>query len=236
MAVGDNKGILCDIVGYLRRSNCECTHFTDAQKAVDILGRDVSWNLALLNIGFSEPTGMDGFTLLAHLKQYGVPVVCLTEPEDIHSEIKALNGGAEDCVSRSADFRMLMTRVEKILKCHDKQRILCLGNLRLDPGSQIVCMDRREIQLNQKEFKLFYLLAKNPDRTLLYNEILDEGWGDDYFNGVRTVHEHIRRLRKKLGDREIIVTVAKRGYRLNLSHKQLQQQYGADSSLEQEFL
>jgi len=70
------------------------------------------------------------------------------------------------------------------------------------------------IKFTNKEFTLLSLLAKNADRVLSRQSLLDNVWGNAYYGDTRTLDVHIRRLRQKLGDcGNCIETVVGVGYR-----------------------
>ncbi|EJR91053.1 hypothetical protein IKE_05717 [Bacillus cereus VD196] len=56
------------------------------------------------------------------------------------------------------------------------------------------------IELTPKEFDILYLLASHPKKVFGIENIFQQVWGDDYYNGASTVTVHIRTLRKKLGE------------------------------------
>ena len=68
--------------------------------------------------------------------------------------------------------------------------------------------------LAKKEFELLYLLAAQPGRVFLRNEILSQVWGNDVIVGDRTIDVHIRKIRVKLGI-ECITTVKGVGYKFD---------------------
>jgi two-component system alkaline phosphatase synthesis response regulator PhoP len=68
--------------------------------------------------------------------------------------------------------------------------------------------------LAKKEFELLYLLAAQPGRVFLRNEILSQVWGNDVIVGDRTIDVHVRKIRVKLGI-DLITTVKGVGYKFD---------------------
>ena len=66
----------------------------------------------------------------------------------------------------------------------------------------------------KKEFELLYLLAAQPGRVFLRNEILSQVWGNDVIVGDRTIDVHVRKIRVKLGV-DLITTVKGVGYKFD---------------------
>ena len=68
--------------------------------------------------------------------------------------------------------------------------------------------------LAKKEFELLFLLAAQPGRVFLRNEILSQVWGNDVIVGGRTIDVHIRKLREKIGD-DFFKTIKGVGYKFS---------------------
>ena len=67
-----------------------------------------------------------------------------------------------------------------------------------------------------QEFQLLEVLVKNKNLALSREKLLENAWGYEYLGDTRTVDIHIQRLRKKLNWEDVIVTVYKYGYRLEI--------------------
>ena len=84
----------------------------------------------------------------------------------------------------------------------------------IDEASYSAKVRGRPLDLTFKEFELLRFLASHPSRVFTREQLLSEVWGYDYFGGTRTVDVHVRRLRAKLGDLELLIgTVRNVGYR-----------------------
>ena len=84
------------------RLNLECadytvTAFDNGLVAWNALAADHDYDLALLDMMLP---GVDGFTLLPKLQEYGIPVICLTAMNDAQHEVQGLRGGAEDYIAK----------------------------------------------------------------------------------------------------------------------------------------
>ena len=77
----------------------------------------------------------------------------------------------------------------------------------------------RDVRLTRKEFALLAELARNAGRVMTREVQLDRVWSMNYYGDSRTLDVHIRRLRQKLGDADLIETVTGIGYRLVDSRK-----------------
>lgn len=82
---------------------------------------------------------------------------------------------------------------------------------------RIVTKNGGVVNLTAKEFDLLLYLSQNKNKALYRTQIYEQVWGSDYLGDSRTVDLHIQRLRKKLSLENILVSVYKIGYRLEVS-------------------
>ena len=94
----------------------------------------------------------------------------------------------------------------------EKLEQICIEGISIDPVSRVAHCREGDISLTPKELSLLLLLVANSNRVLSREAILAEIWGYYSFGSPRTVDVHIHALRKRLGLRKQIRTVAKRGY------------------------
>jgi len=214
LIVEDDKAISDGIAVNLQYSGYDYMVFSDGQEAADSLKSDHSYDLALLDIMLP---GMDGFELLSYMKKYNIPVIYITAKSDVPSEIKGLRDGAEDYIIKPFEMLTLLVRIEKVLERTGKlNKVLRVGDIILDLENRTVTKAGEEIILKPLEFEVFTMLAKYKNRTILREKLLNEIWGTDYFGDTHTVDVHIANLRKKLDAFDLIKTVPKYGYRLEV--------------------
>lgn len=199
------------------RLNLECTGyrvttFDNGLTLWNALEQKHDYDLALLDLMLP---GVDGFSLLPKLREYGIPVICLTAMGDAQHEVQGLRGGAEDYIAKPFDMLALLTRMEKVLQRNGKwSQIYHFRDLTLDNSNRTLMRNGEEIFLPPLEFDVLAVLMKNKNRTISRDRILNEIWGQDYFGDIRTVDVRIANLRKKLNLSEEIRTISKAGYRL----------------------
>lgn len=197
--------------------NLECagyavTAFDNGRTVWHSLEQEHNYDLALLDMMLP---GVDGFTLLPKLKQYDIPVICLTAMGDAQHEVQGLRSGAEDYIAKPFDMLALLVRMEKVLQRTGRlNQVYRFQDLILDASNRQLTRNGREIQLPPLEFDVLAVLMKNKNRTVSRERILNEIWGEDYFGDFRTVDVRIANLRKKLNLAEEIRTILKTGYRL----------------------
>lgn len=78
-----------------------------------------------------------------------------------------------------------------------------------------VTVDGKEVDLSPKEFALLRMLLENKGTLLLRERLLIGIWGYDYEGTDRCVDNHVRKLRKHLGNAgRCIKTVVGKGYKI----------------------
>ena len=210
--IEDDAAIAQAVQLNLECAEYEVTVFDNGQTAWDALRDNHDYDLALLDMMLP---GTDGFALLPKLREYGIPVICLTAMGDPGHEVQGLRSGAEDYIAKPFDMLALMVRMEKVLRRSGKFReVYHFRDLTLDNGNRRLSRNGEEIPLPPLEFDVLAVLMKNKNRTVSRERILNEIWGQDYFGDIRTVDVRIANLRKKLNLSEEIRTISKAGYRL----------------------
>ncbi len=210
--IEDDAAIAQAVQLNLECAEYEVTVFDNGQTAWDALRDNHDYDLALLDMMLP---GKDGFALLPKLREYGIPVICLTAMGDPGHEVQGLRGGAEDYIAKPFDMLALMVRMEKVLSRRGKlHEIYHFRDLTLDKGNRRLTRKGEEICLPPLEFDVLAVLMKNKNRTVSRERILNEIWGQDYFGDIRTVDVRVANLRKKLNLSEAIRTISKAGYRL----------------------
>lgn len=141
-------------------------------------------------------------------------IIFLTAMSDENSEVKGLESGADDYLSKPVSPKVLLSKVNALFRRinDDQPPITKIGSLEIDREKFIVRMAGNEIILARKEFELLSLLASRPGKVFLRNEILSQIWGTDVIVGDRTIDVHIRKIRQKLGI-DCITTVKGVGYK-----------------------
>ncbi len=147
-------------------------------------------------------------------------IIFLTALNDEGTQIKGLETGADDYISKPVSPKVFVSRVNalfrRIIKTDSK--MITINGLIIDPEKFIISIDGKEVILAKKEFELLYLLASKPSRVFLRNEIMSRVWGNEVIVGDRTIDVHIRKIRQKLGI-DCITTVKGVGYKFQLQEQ-----------------
>ena len=175
-------------------------------------------DLIILDIMMPGKTGIEVCRLLRQQPAYKTTlIIFLTALSDETTEIKGLETGADDYLTKPISPKVLISKVNALFRRFTKEenKILQVGDLQIDREKYLIIFKGTEIILARKEFELLALLASKPGKVFLRNEILNTVWGTEVIVGDRTIDVHIRKIRQKL-DMDCISTVKGVGYKFEM--------------------
>lgn len=188
-----------------------CVSVFDGPSAISELEAH-TFDLMILDIMLPEIDGMD---LLK--KARPTPTILLTARSSLADRVMGLSSGADDYIVKPFEMLELVARVEAVLRRTQKNRnSFEAGDVRIDFASRQVFYKGQRVECTPKEYELLETLVKNRNIALSRERLLELVWGYDYEGDSRTIDVHIQKLRKKLGWEDVIKTVYKLGYRLEL--------------------
>lgn len=171
-------------------------------------------DLFVIDIGLPDGNGIDLYRKLTAVKK--TPAIFLTARDEERDMLEAFETGADDYVVKPFSIKVLLKRIEAVLKRNKEGSVLTCGKITLYPEKKKVFSGDEEIFLTAKEYQLLDLFMANQDQVLTKENILDRIWGiDGAFIEENTVSVAISRLRKKLGgEQSYIKNVFGLGYRM----------------------
>lgn len=158
---------------------------------------DKSIDLLIIDIGL--PDG-NGIALYKELREKcKVPALFLTARDEEADMLKAFEQGAEDYVVKPFSMKVLLKRIEVVLKRSSEDRKITCQDIALYIDRKQVTVKGAQIELTAKEYQLLEYLMMNQGRVLTKENILEKIWGlDGQFVVDNTVSVMINRLRKKI--------------------------------------
>ncbi len=163
---------------------------------------------------------IDGLEVCRRLRaQSTVPIIMLTARDDELDKVVGLELGADDYITKPFSIREFRSRVRALLRRAalppdgGNRDVIAIDGLAIDLSQRLVELDGRRIDLTYVEFELLRALIAKPGRVFSRQALLQGLWGDYAYREPRTIDVHIRHLREKLGDPELIQTVRGVGYR-----------------------
>ncbi len=164
---------------------------------------------------------LDGFEVCRTIRRDSqVPIVMLTARADTPDVVAGLELGADDYLTKPFQGAELVARVRAALRRGTADTAaprLRVQDLDIDAPGFRVTQAGRPVELTATEFRLLVELARNPERVVSREGLLERVWGYDYLGDSRLVDMAVKRLRDKLGDDprnpRYISTVRGAGYR-----------------------
>ncbi|GAB3481165.1 response regulator [Marinomonas epiphytica] len=224
LIVEDDERLASLTQEYLQKNGFNVDIEADGRKAIT---RILAEKPSLVVLDLMLP-GADGFTVCRNVRNdYKGPILMLTARSDDVDQILGLEIGADDYVSKPAKPRVLLARIQSLLRrstmdaaqggsASQEDSILTFGNLKIDNSRREAWLLEEEIELTSAEFDLLWLLASNSGRTMSREEIFGELRGIEYDGQDRSVDVRISRIRSKIGDDPIhprrIKTIRSKGY------------------------
>jgi two-component system, OmpR family, alkaline phosphatase synthesis response regulator PhoP len=216
--IADDEPDIIEILKYnLLNEGFEVITARDGDEAIEKARRTMP-DLIVLDVMMPRKTGVEVCQILRGQPIFkDTLIIFLTAVNDEITQIRGLETGADDYISKPISPKVFISRVNALFRRLNKtdSRKITLQNLTIDPERFLVMVGDQEIILAKKEFELLYLLALKPGRVFLRNEILNQVWGNDVIVGDRTIDVHIRKIRQKLGI-DCITTVKGVGYKFEI--------------------
>ena len=180
-------------------------------------------DLVLLDISLPR---LDGHEVLRRIRirRPSLPVLMLTARDDLQNKVGALDGGADDYLTKPFVFEELLARMRALTRRADQPRSaqIEMDGLRIDLLSRRVWRGEERVELSSREFALLEYFMRHPGQLLSRQQILSAIWEYDFDPGSNVVDVYVRHLRNKIdrpGQRSLIETVRGAGYRFEPPQK-----------------
>jgi two-component system KDP operon response regulator KdpE len=175
-------------------------------------------DIILLDLGLPD---MDGIAVLKRLREWSeTPVLVLTVRDDEQEKVAALDGGAEDYVTKPFSTPELLARLraaQRKTRPAEEISVFKRGDLVVDLTSHVVTRAGHEIKLTATEYALLRLFARHPGRVLTHRYILREIWGPKSEEHRQYLRVYVTHLRQKIesdpANPSLVITESGIGYR-----------------------
>ena len=216
--IADDEPDILEIIQFnLQQEGYEVITAKNGDEAIEKAKRNEP-DLIILDIMMPGKNGLEVCNILRMMPAFKETlIVFLTAMSDESTEIKGLETGADDYLTKPISPKILLSKVNALFRRLHKEAssIIKLGDMEIDREKYLVKLNDKDIILARKEFELLALLASKPGKVFLRNEILNQIWGTEVIVGDRTIDVHIRKIRQKL-DMDCITTVKGVGYKFEL--------------------
>ncbi len=218
LIVDDEERMRKLIKDFLKQKGYPTIEASDGEEALKMFEENKS-KIKLILLDVMMPK-LDGWSVLRQIRQESnVPVIMLTARGEEQDELFGFELGADEYISKPFSLKILVARVEAILKRlqTDKKEITEVGGIKIDSQGRTVTVDGKQIDLSLREYELLVYLVENEGIALSRDKILNNVWNYDYYGDSRTIDSHIKKIRHKLGKKgKYIETIRGVGYKFEI--------------------
>jgi two-component system phosphate regulon response regulator PhoB len=169
--------------------------------------------------------GLSGTEVLRELRAgertRDVPVIIISARSEETDQVVGFSMGADDYVTKPFSPRVLVQRIKALQRrvegSGDPTDVIEHLGVRIDRVRHRAYADDVELELTPTEFRLLECLVRQPGRAFTRHQLMDAAIGEGAIVLERTIDVHVKTLRKKLGETELIETVRGVGYRFRES-------------------
>ena len=214
LIVDDDEHIVELIKLYMDKEGFDTVTANNGKKAVELFKSEAP---AIVILDVMMPR-MDGWEVCRQIrKDSKVPIIMLTAKGEEMDELQGFECGADEYIAKPFSPKILTARVDAIIRRAygvDSNEIIEIGGITIDKAAHIVKIDGEEIELSYKEFELLTYFVENKGLALSREKILNNVWNYDYYGDARTIDTHVKKLRKKMGEKgDYIKTIWGMGYK-----------------------
>lgn len=181
-------------------------------------------DLVLLDLGLPD---LDGLEITRRLREWTqVPIIVISARGQEQDKVAALDGGADDYLTKPFDVGELLARIRVALRhagrsAQDREpSSFAVGELRVDIAHRRVFVGKREVHLTPIEYKLLTLLIQHAGKVLTHHQLLEKVWGAAYSSQTHYLRVYMGQLRRKLEPEparpRYLITEPGVGYRLKI--------------------
>jgi DNA-binding response OmpR family regulator len=215
LVVEDDVALTRQIAAALIQAGHDPVVIHDGQAALHAAAEAV-FDLLVLDIGLPR---MDGFELLRRLRSLHVKsrVLMLTVRSETRDRVAGLQLGADDYLGKPFSMPELVARIDALGRRYPEEPVVTLrvGDLTLDLVDHEVHRGTHRIELSARELMLLKVLMREPGRAFSRTELCQRVWEHEHEYDTKLVEVFIGRLRKKIGEPQLIHTVRHVGYSIS---------------------
>lgn len=220
LLVVEDEPDLADVIARGLRRDGHAVDVANRSSEADLKLRSAGYDLVVLDWNLPDGSGLQ---LCRDMVSGALPtlegnrpkILMLTARDDVEDRVAGLDSGADDYLVKPFAFAELSARVRALIRRDtDSDPVLEVGPLTLDHARFRATRDGHRIDLTAKEFALLHYFMANAGIVLSQEHLLEHVWDEMTDPLTNVVRVTVSNLRKKLGEPQLISTVAGRGYRL----------------------
>ena len=217
LLIEDERALVEVLVWNLQREGYETAVAHDGQEGLR-KAQTLLPDLIILDLMLPVLTGQE---VLRELKTgertRDIPVIILSARAEETDQVAGYYLGCDDYVTKPFHVKVLLQRIKALQRRvegkNDPVDVVEYMGVRIDRVRHRAFAQGRELDLTPTEFRLLECLLRQPGRAFSRHQLMDAAIGEGAVVLERTIDVHIKTLRKKLGDPDLIETVRGVGYR-----------------------
>lgn len=199
---------LADLLGYnLRKAGYRADVAHDGNTGLK-KATDERPDLVILDVMMPQLSGLQVARLLrTDPKTSSIPILMLTAKSEEADQVAGLQVGADDYVTKPFSMKVLLARVDALLRrnraapgAESAADILTLGPVRVDLSNHEAWSADRAVKLTLTEFRLLVALMRKPGKAIRRADLMYSAMGPGVLVTARTIDVHMAAIRKKLGE------------------------------------
>ncbi|MDA3912752.1 response regulator transcription factor [Oleiagrimonas sp.] len=191
------------------------------------LGREVPFDLAIIDLGLPKMSGME---LVKSLREDGqrYPILILTARTSWQDKVEGLKHGADDYMVKPFHVEELLARINALVRRASgwSRPVLACGPIRLNTTAQTVTVNNGPVDLTSYEYKVLEYLMMHAGELVSKADLTEHIYQQDFDRDSNVLEVFIGRLRRKLdssGEIKPIETVRGRGYRFAIPRDEIEE-------------
>ena len=218
LVVEDDESLAGFLANELQSKSYIVDMVHDGEAAAALLESQRRYDLLILDLNLPK---LDGIALLQRVKPSHprLRMLVLTARSRVEDKVKALQSGADDCLTKPFSFAELTARVQALLR-RDADlvpNISTVGDLTLNREERRVERNGRRIELTPREHAILEFMMRTPGRPVARATLLEEVWNMSADPSTNIVDVYMKYVRDKVdlpGERKLIHTIRGVGYEL----------------------
>lgn len=197
---------------------------TEAREGMELIHRE---QLDIVMLHHHSAAAVDCFDFIGQIRSFSdVPIVIISQQDDVTDEVRALEMGADDWIVLSSVPMAFIARVNAILRRYSAQNTesalsFLNGKLTINCAAHEVLVDGKVVKLTPIESRIACQLVTHAGTIVSSASLLHSAWGPDYRADPDFLKKYIYRLRAKIeqdpAHPELILTERGVGYKLSES-------------------
>lgn len=219
LLVEDNRDLAETVGAYFEAEDYSVDYSADGLNAVE-LASDGQFDAIILDINLP---GIDGLEVCRRLRRdarIATPIIMLTARDQLDDKITGFDVGADDYLVKPFDMRELAARVDALIRREKgdvSETVYRVGDLELDTAREVALRAGKRVSLSPRSFHILKILMRESPNVVSRAQLERELWGEEPpdSDALRSHLYNLRRVVDKPFDRQLVETVAGRGFRIS---------------------